>query len=305
MITSKLRFFLSISFNNHVGATNPKSLPNSSKYNISNQYLSPRKINIHLIKVRNSSSSTEAIKEFNETRTLTYENGSKGEPLFSTNEYERRLSTLRTKMKEQNLDVAIFTSMHNVGYFSNFFYCAFGRPYAQVVTPERSVTISSMVDAGQPWRTSVSENLVYTDWKKDNYLTALKEAIGPSGLKGNIGVEFDTLNLQMVQRFQTTFNKTDFADIAPAAMKMRMVKSSEEHELYRKTARIADMGGFAVREAIREGVTEHQVAMQGTQAMVTEIAKTFGAKTEIRDTWVWLQSGEQNTDGAHNPLTTR
>ena len=39
------------------------------------------------------------------------------------------------------LQVAIFTSMHNIGYFSNFFYCAFGRPYAQVVTPDKNVTI--------------------------------------------------------------------------------------------------------------------------------------------------------------------
>ena len=68
--------------------------------------------------------------------------------------------------------------MHNVGYFSNFFYCAFGRPYAQVVTPDKNVTISAMVDAGQPWRTTVGDNLVYTDWKRDNYLMALKEVIG-------------------------------------------------------------------------------------------------------------------------------
>ena len=30
-----------------------------------------------------------------------------------------------------------------------------------------------------------------------------------------------------------------------------VLKSKEEHELYRKTARIADMGGFAVRELIK------------------------------------------------------
>ena len=131
-------------------------------------------------------SNAQIIKDFNETRTLKYENGTKAKPLFSSDEYERRLTVLRSKMKEMDLDVAIFTSMHNVGYFSNFFYCAFGRPYAQVVTQDKSVTISAMVDAGQPWRRTVSDNLVYTDWKKDNYLTALKEVIGPAGLRGNL-----------------------------------------------------------------------------------------------------------------------
>ncbi len=39
--------------------------------------------------------------------------------------------------------------------------------------------------------------------------------------------------------------------------------------------------------------------------MVDEICRTFGPQSELRDTWVWLQSGPQNTDGAHNPVTSR
>ena len=35
-----------------------------------------------------------------------------------------------------------------------------------------------MVDAGQPWRTTIGDNLVYTDWGRDNFLVALKEVIG-------------------------------------------------------------------------------------------------------------------------------
>ena len=58
----------------------------------------------------------------------------------------------------------------------------------------------------------------------------------------------------MHKRFKDAFNKTEFGDLAETTMKMRMVKSKEEHELYKKTARIADIGGFAVREAIRYGI---------------------------------------------------
>ena len=35
-----------------------------------------------------------------------------------------------------------------------------------------------LVDGGQPWRTSYGDNLVYTDWKKDNYIQAIKETLG-------------------------------------------------------------------------------------------------------------------------------
>ena len=55
--------------------------------------------------------------------------------------------------------------------------------------------------------------------------------------------------------------------------------------------------------AIREGITEYEVALISTEAMVHEIAKTFPHR-EVRDTWVWFQSGI-NTDGAHNWATTR
>ena len=68
---------------------------------------------------------------------------------------------------------------------------------------------------------------------------------------GAIAIEHDHMNFQMMKRIQAALNQTSFEDIAEDTMKMRMVKSKEEHELYRKTARIADMGGFAVRELIK------------------------------------------------------
>ena len=53
---------------------------------------------------------------------------------FSNNEYEGRLNKLRQNMSEQGLDACLFTSMHNIAYFSGFLYCAFGRSYGLVVT---------------------------------------------------------------------------------------------------------------------------------------------------------------------------
>jgi creatinase len=82
-----------------------------------------------------------------------------------------------------------------------------------------------------------------------------------------------------------------------------MVKSEAEIALIREGARIADLGGEAVRDAIRPGVREIDVAVAGRDAMERAIADAF-PESELRDTWVWFQSGP-NTDGAHNPVTTR
>ena len=82
-----------------------------------------------------------------------------------------------------------------------------------------------------------------------------------------------------------------------------MVKSEEEIDLIKGGAFIADIGGGAIRDAIRSGVREIDVAMAGRDAMELAIAEHY-PNSEIRDTWVWFQSGI-NTDGAHNPVTTR
>ena len=41
---------------------------------------------------------------------------------------------------------------------------------------------------------SYGNNIVYTDWQKDNYFVAVKEALG--NVRGKIGVEFDHLSVE-------------------------------------------------------------------------------------------------------------
>ena len=92
------------------------------------------------------------------------------------------------------------------------------------------------------------------------------------------------MTLQAKQRLASYLDVQSFQDVGESAMQMRMIKSSEEHELYRKTARIADLGGFAVRDAIKEGVPEYEIALHGVQSMTREIARSFPDQ-EIRDIW--------------------
>ena len=231
---------------------------------------------------------------------LQIQNGEKAALPFSKGEYERRLSEVRKVMEAAGLDAVLFTSMHNVAYASGFLYCSFGRPYACVVTAENCTTISANIDGGQPWRRGVGENLVYTDWERGNYWRAIKSVLGNVR---RIGVEFDHLNLAMKAELEAAFPGVALNDISPAVMKTRMRKSPEEIELIRAGAEVADIGGYAIREAIVEGASEVEIAQAGRHAMECEIAQRF-PDSEVRDTWVWFQSG-LNTDGAHNPLTTR
>ena len=219
---------------------------------------------------------------------------------FAASEYEDRLEGLRELMEVQGVEVCVFTSMHNIAYYSGFLYCSFGRPYGLVVTPTQSVTISAGIDAGQPWRRCHGDNLTYTDWQRDNFWRAVASVTGEGRV---VGCEADHLTLVQSEKLNAFVKPSRGVDIAAGTMLQRMTKSQAELDLIRHGAAVADVGGFAIRDAIREGIREIDVAMAGRDAMELEIAKRF-PDAEYRDTWVWFQSGI-NTDGAHNPVTSR
>jgi creatinase len=219
---------------------------------------------------------------------------------FDASEYEARLADLRAAMEDSGIGACVFTSMHNVAYYSGFLYCAFGRPYALVVTGTDCVTISAGIDAAQPWRRSFGDSITYTDWQRRNYWRAIRSVIGTGAV---IGIEGDHMTLAQRDLLEDMLDPAVTLDIAPATMAQRMRKSEAEIALIRAGAEVADAGGYAIREAVREGAREIDVAMAGRDAMELEIARRF-PEAEYRDTWVWFQSGI-NTDGAHNPVTAR
>jgi creatinase len=227
-------------------------------------------------------------------------NGAPVRHTFSEAEFGRRQSVLRRILAEQKVEAVLLTSIHNINYYSDFLYCSFGRPYGLLVTPDRVVSISANIDGGQPWRRTVGDNLVFTDWQRDNFYRALQSLLPDCR---RLGVEFDHLTLEKRGKLEALYPGAALVDVAPACMRSRMVKSAEEIVHIRHGARIADLGGEACVEAIAEGVPEYEVALHATQAMVREIGRTF-PDGELMDTWTWFQSGI-NTDGAHNPVTAR
>ena len=229
-----------------------------------------------------------------------FHNGQKAPLPFDGAEYEARLAGLRGIMQEHGLDAVVLTSMHNIAYYSGFLYCAFGRPYGLVVTASEDVTISAGIDAGQPWRRCHGDNITYTDWARDNYWRAILHVTGTGK---RVGFEGDHLTLVQKAKLDSFLAPGATVDIAADTMRQRMAKSPAEIALIRKCCKIADVGGYAIRDAVKIGAREIDIAMAGRDAMEVEIARVF-PDAEYRDTWVWFQSGV-NTDGAHNPVTAR
>ena len=63
------------------------------------------------------------------------------------------------------------------------------------MTQNDSTTVSANIDAGMPWRRSYGDNIVYTDWRRDNYCTPCSRSSAPGGVSaGRLGVEDDHIS---------------------------------------------------------------------------------------------------------------
>ena len=76
-------------------------------------------------------------------RSEIFHNGEKVKPTFTAQEMQNRLDMLRSHMEKEQLDACVFTSYHNINYYSDFLYCYFGRPYAFVVTMDKAISVSA------------------------------------------------------------------------------------------------------------------------------------------------------------------
>jgi creatinase len=233
-------------------------------------------------------------------QTFSSHNGEKAKLPFSQVEYSRRLENLRAIMAKRDIPSILLTSMHNIAYYTGFLYCSFGRPYGCLVTHDTCTTISANIDGGQPWRRSPDNNVIYTDWQRNNYWQAVRDLAGDAR---RLGYEADHMTVAGQKNLLSALPGCELVDVALDTMAARMIKSDEELTIIRSGAAIADIGGAAVKDAIRTGAREIDIAMAGRNAMERAIADRH-PDSEIRDTWVWFQSG-LNTDGAHNPVTTR
>ena len=233
-------------------------------------------------------------------RIVNWHHGDKAFRPFSDAEMQRRQDMVRAHMAETGIDMCLFTSYHNICYFSGFLYCYFGRRYGLIIDEERATTISAAIDGGQPWRRTFGDSLTYTDWRRDNFFHAVQQKT--KGVR-RLGIEFDHVNLDYLRLLEEALPGVEFVDVGAPSMWMRTVKSDEEIVLIKEGARICDIGGQACADAVAAGVPEYEVAMASTNAMIREIATSFPF-VELMDTWTWFQSGI-NTDGAHNPVTNR
>jgi creatinase len=230
---------------------------------------------------------------------------------FARAEFEARVARAQTCMAEIGLGALLLTTEPECRYFTGFltrFWESPSRPWF-VVVPAKGAPVAVIPEIGAPLMAKTWITDIRT-WPaprpEDEGISLLADTLdaladGPVGLPSGPETHL-RLGLDDLARLRD-LTGWPLRDDAGITARLRAVKSPAEIALIRQCALIADVGGYAIRDAVREGTREIDVAMAGRDAMELEIARRF-PDAEYRDTWVWFQSG-LNTDGAHNPVTSR
>lgn len=191
--------------------------------------------------------------------------------IFPMNEYQRRLSELRQRMVERDIEVMITTTPENICYLTGFespgHYYFFG-----LIIPLEGEPVSisrQLEDSGVEELTWLEVRRPYAVYENpiDRVHSTLEEF---DWLNQRIGFEKGCWFFTAVQQehLMAKCTDTDFVDCTGIIEEGRLIKSSYEIELMREVSKTTIAGMQAGIDAIEFGVTENDVAAEIHHAMI-------------------------------------
>ncbi len=212
--------------------------------------------------------------------------------------YSARTDTLRQRLIESAMDLAVITDEDSIYYYTGYFdylHMEFGRPTlllisarseSLLITPAldfNSATALACVDRIEPWNDGIGD-----EWR-EHLPSAFKNA-------NVVGLELKLI-APLVRDFIDSLlackpNKTQVVDVSPMVSAMRMIKSEEELQMARHAGAVANAMMAAGRAAISAGVAEFEVALATTEAGTrksAELLEQFYGTTDMSPNIHFLQ----------------
>jgi len=181
--------------------------------------------------------------------------------------FETRMSALRTRLAEADLDVALITDDDNVYYLTGYYdylHMEFGRPTILVVPRDgETLLITPMIDLNSAIAAAKVDRIAaWNDGMGDEWRAELPRAV--HGAKLAIEPEHMPPLVRAYVDELADAGKT--ASVTPILARMRMIKSEAELQLARHAGQVANAMMDAGRAAIGDGVPEYEVAIATSQA---------------------------------------
>ncbi|SMC00170.1 Xaa-Pro aminopeptidase [Thermanaeromonas toyohensis ToBE] len=184
-------------------------------------------------------------------------------------EYRLRVELFQKRLKEKELEGALIFQP------ADLFYLAGTSPEGHLFVPpegEPRLLVYGEVERAQ-------EEAV---WNPVVPISSFKEiplSLADWGFKGlkRLGTEMDIISLKLFSRYQALFPDCQWEDISPDLRTLRMVKSASELEAIRYSASQHAKVFQYIREHIRPGMTELEIAVE-----VETYARRLGHQGRVR-----------------------
>ncbi len=189
--------------------------------------------------------------------------------------FKERIGRACRLMSQAGLEAVLLTKPQNMIYLvGDGRLCAF-----TIVSKEGATYVGVPKTDLEDVKQSCSSEHILGFEDEVGMLHALMHTWKELGLeKGKVGIENTFLKVSMSEMFKHPHAKPanlEFADATPIMTDLRIVKSSEEIELIRRAAKVADLAMEAAVKATKPGVTETEIAAEAEYAMRKNGAEEF------------------------------
>lgn len=182
---------------------------------------------------------------------------------FSVEEFQARLTNVRAEMKRRELDALLVFNPENITYLTGYASLSYFVYQCLLVTHHEAPCMIGRRLIEKTYRESTWSEAIrpYTD--TDDPIQVTVSAVTDAKLAGGrIGIEESSgyLNVQQHRKLVALLPQAKLVDGSGVVEGPRLVKSPAEIAYIRQAARLADIGIEAAVGAIREGVSEDEVA---------------------------------------------
>ena len=204
-------------------------------------------------------------------------------------EYGRRLGVLREHMAEEGFDAYLVTSGVSIFYFSHFYHMVTERPAALLVEPDGKPTFMGPLLEADHLRHQtplVGECLTYLDYPGEKHTMErfaewiIKKGLGkarigtdnPAGAGGTMGYVGKPLNEMLPD--------AELVKDGQFIWGMRLIKTEEELELIRESAKWGNLAHSYLQEYTRPGLYDVEVRLMASLEATSVMKKTYGGEYE-------------------------
>jgi len=167
---------------------------------------------------------------------------------------KKRITKLKEKMKENNIEALLVTKKENVRYLSQFT----GTAGKLLITQKDSIFITDfryLDQAEEQTDGCVIEEI------SSNFIEGFSELLKRKKIK-SLSFESQDLNFKMYQKLKEKLDLDSLNPLESFVEKLRMIKEQSEVEKIKKAVEIADRGFEFLLEFIEPGKTEKEVALE-------------------------------------------